>query len=146
MRIRQLIGATGVLAFAATAGHAAGVFEKMWMGGVAGKDGSTITGSATMKAATDGNGSVVEVSIKGDVAGSVRPWHVHIGSCAAAGGVFGGGRSYTPITADAQGAGTSRATLTATLPDSGRYYVNIHESAANMSRIVACGDLMFHDM
>jgi hypothetical protein len=31
------------------------------------------------------------------------------------------------------------------LPDSGNYYVNIHESAAAMSKIVACGDLLLEE-
>jgi len=52
----------------------------------------------------------------------VRPWHIHIGSCASAGGVLGGGKSYTPITVDAAGAGSSRATLPIALPDTGAVF------------------------
>lgn len=106
---------------------------------ITGKDGAAIHGSAAVKSAdakTD-----VEVKLMGDVAGSVRPWHIHMGSCEKSGGVFGGGRSYTPITIDGKGDGTSKVTLAVALPDTGSFYVNIHESSANMSKIVACGDL-----
>ena len=103
-----------------------------------GKDGAAVHGSGTIKADKT---TEVEIKLMGDVAGAVRPWHIHVGSCAAAGGVFGGGRSYTPITIDAKGEGAGKASLTAVLPDTGSYYVNIHESSANMGKIVACGDL-----
>jgi len=103
-----------------------------------GKDGAAIHGSGTVKADKT---TEVEIKLMGDVAGSVRPWHIHTGSCEKAGGVFGGGRSYTAITIDAKGEGTGKASLTAVLPDTGSFYVNIHESSANMAKIVACGDL-----
>lgn len=106
---------------------------------ITGKDGAAVHGSGVVKA--EDKSTEVEIKLMGDVAGSVRPWHIHTGSCAKAGGVFGGGRSYTPITIDAKGEGTGKASLTAVLPDTGTYYVNIHESSANMAKIVACGDL-----
>lgn len=110
-----------------------------WKGTVAGKDGSKITGTATMAPA--GEGTEVNVMIMGDEAGVTRPWHIHIGSCAKGGGVFGGGRSYTPIAMDGSGHGMTKATLAVAAPDTGSYYVNVHESAGNMGKIVACGDL-----
>lgn len=118
----------------------------MWMGKVAGKDGAALSGDVQMNPGSDANTTVVELTIKGDAASGTRPWHIHIGSCAKPGGVLGGGRSYTPIALDASGNGTSKATLPIAMPDTGSYYVNIHEGAANMSKIVGCGDLMFHKM
>lgn len=115
------------------------------MGTVAGKDGLAITGTAMMKGSDDEKSTIVEVEVKGDAAGSVRPWHIHIGSCAAGGGVLGGGRSYTPMTMDGMGGAKTKATLPIAMPDTGKYYVNVHESASNMGKIVACGDLMHHD-
>lgn len=141
MRYRFIGLSTLVLATAAFTGAA-----NMWMGSITGKDGSKIKGSAEMNPGTQANTTVVSVKLMGDAAGSVRPWHVHIGSCTKPGGVFGSGSAYTPITADASGGGTSKATLAVALPDKGSYYVNIHESASNMAKIVACGDLMFHKM
>lgn len=113
-----------------------------WSGKIAGKDGSKITGEATMKSTADDAGAEVNVMIMGDEAGVTRPWHVHIGSCAKGGGVLGGGKSYTPVAMDGSGHGMSKATLPIAVPDTGSYYVNIHESAGNMGKIVACGDLV----
>lgn len=106
---------------------------------LAGKDGAAVHGSASVK--SEEKTAEVEVKLMGDVAGSVRPWHIHSGSCAKAGAPYGGARSYTPITIDAKGEGTSKASLAVAIPDTGTYYVNIHESSANMGKIVACGDL-----
>ena len=94
-----------------------------------------------MMPTADGAGTVITVALKREAASVVRPWHVHVGSCAKGGGIFGGAGSYTPITIDAKGNGSSKATLMVAAPDSGSYYVNVHESSANMSKIVACGDL-----
>ncbi len=115
--------------------------QSHWMGAIKGKDGAATTGMAMMMAGKSATTTEVSVDLKGETAGVTRPWHIHTGSCAKGGGVFGGGRSYTPITIDEKGAGSSTATLAVALPDTGSYYVNIHESAANMSKIVACGDL-----
>ena len=115
-----------------------------WSGKVMGKSGSKIHGSASMKAGKEHNTTNVMVKISGDGASMTRPWHVHMGSCAKAGGVFGGGNAYTPIAENKKGAGESKATLAVALPDTGSYYVNIHESATAMATIVACGDLK-HD-
>lgn len=112
-----------------------------WMGTITGKDGAATTGMVMMMAGKDAATTEVTVQLKGETVSVVRPWHIHTGSCAKGGGVFGGGKSYTPITIDDKGNGSSKATLAVALPDSGSYYVNIHESGTNMGKIVACGDL-----
>jgi hypothetical protein len=112
-----------------------------WTGMVMGKDPSKIHGTVTMTEGKDANTTEVTVKLSGDVASTTRPWHVHMGSCAKAGGVFGGGKSYTALAGDAKGASESKATLAVALPDTGSYYVNVHESATTMATIVACGDL-----
>lgn len=112
-----------------------------WTAKLAGKDGRKVTGSATVKPTADGKGVDVQVTIDGDTPGATRPWHIHTGSCAKSGGVFGGGRAYSPIIVDAKGHGEAKATVAATPADTTTYYVNIHDSAAAMSIIVACGDL-----
>ncbi|MCA2983879.1 hypothetical protein, partial [Gemmatimonas sp.] len=67
--------------------------------------------------------------------------HVHTGSCRQSGGVVGGGRAYTPLAVDAKGQASGTATIPVPLADSASYYVNIHDAAAAMGVIVACGDL-----
>lgn len=146
MLLRRITLAAAAVALTSTAALAGGRFAAMWMGTVSGKDGSGITGNAQMTPGAEANTTTVEVSLKGDAPSTPRPWHIHIGSCAKPGGVLGGGRSYTPLAGDASGSSASKATLAIALPDTGSYYVNIHESAANMAKIVACGDLMFHKM
>ncbi|MEP7380471.1 MAG: hypothetical protein ABI910_02225 [Gemmatimonadota bacterium] len=146
MRRSSLATALIALAISSTAALAVSPYHLMWSAKIAGKDGSKITGEATMKAGADGATTDVSVMLMGDDAGVTRPWHVHVGSCAKGGGVFGGGKSYTPITIEGSGHGMSKATLMVAIPDTGSYYVNIHESAGNMGKIVACGDMMKHDM
>jgi hypothetical protein len=53
----------------------------------------------------------------------------------------GGGRAYAAIVINDKGQGTGKATLAVALADTTTYYVNIHDAAAAMSTIVACGDL-----
>lgn len=108
---------------------------------LAGRDGRKVTGAATARPSADGKGTEVTVTLDGDTPGATRPWHVHSGSCKQSGGVVGGGRAYTPITIDAKGQGKGTATIPVLLVDSTTYYVNIHDAAAAMGIIVACGDL-----
>ena len=44
-------------------------------------------------------------------------------------------------TIDAKGNGSAKATVPAVFADTSTYYVNLHDAAAAMSIIVACGDL-----
>ena len=113
-----------------------------WMGTLEGKEGMKTTGSAMMMASSDGKATEVTIELKGETPSATRPWHVHSGTCAKAGPPLGGMKPYTPITMDAKGTGVSKATLAIVVPDTGSYNVNIHESATNMSKIVACGNLM----
>ncbi|MEP6766660.1 MAG: hypothetical protein ABJB66_20255 [Gemmatimonadaceae bacterium] len=112
-----------------------------WAAAVKGTDGMKLHGSATVKATADDKQTMVDFKIENDVAGSVRPWHIHSGSCAKTGGVVGGGGNYPAITVDAKGNGEGKATLSMVVPDTGMYYINVHESKENMGHSVACGDL-----
>ncbi|MCA2991002.1 CHRD domain-containing protein [Gemmatimonas sp.] len=112
-----------------------------WVATLQGRDGRKVTGSASARLAADGKSTEVTVTIDGDTPGATRPWHIHTGSCRQSGGVFGGGRAYTPIAVDAKGQGRATATVPAVPADSATYYVNIHDAATAMNIIVACGDL-----
>lgn len=106
-----------------------------------GKDGRKAHGSAIVSPSKDGTGTEVAVTLTDDTPGATRPWHIHTGSCNKGGGVVGGPRVYTPIIINDKGEGTGKATLPIALADTVAYYVNIHDAAAAMSIIVACGDL-----
>ncbi len=144
MRIRSLFAVSAVVVTAAALPFTP--LAGMWMGDVAGKDGNPLTGSAMMMAGSEANTTQVDLELKGEAAGTVHPWHIHIGSCTRPGAPFGGGKPYTPITIGADGKGKAKAIVPIAMPDTGSFYANIHESATNMAKIVACGDLKFGKM
>jgi Cu-Zn family superoxide dismutase len=124
---------------------AAALRHVAWDGMVLGKGASKIRGLTEMVGGTVKGTTAVSVSIKGDVPGATRPWHVHIGSCKKAGAILGGANAYTPLTVQPSGAAESKSTLRLALPDSGEFYVSVHESVAKMGTVIACGDLLLED-
>ena len=112
-----------------------------WTATLNSMNGSTVKGTASLAPGTASGASVATASITGGKSGSTYPWHIHTGTCAAGGGVFGTGAAYKPIMAGADGSGTSTANLTAAAPTTGDFHVNIHASAQDMKTLVACGDL-----
>jgi hypothetical protein len=133
-----LLSVTSSLAFAL-------VRHDAWEGMVMGKDGSKIRGDIEMEKGAKPKTTSVSVDYKGDVAGASRPWHVHVGSCAKGGAVLGDAAAYGVLKVSATGTAKAKITLAMAMPEDGSYYVNIHESAANMGKIVACGDLLMHE-
>ena len=127
MPLPRLAAAIGVAAFA-VAGYSATLTPP------AGSS-STVNGTAGV------NGSTAWVKLTGGTAGATYPWHVHVGPCGSNGGVFGAASAYKPITISSAGNGSSKATLSMALPDTGSYYVNIHASSSDMKTIVSCGNL-----
>jgi hypothetical protein len=99
---------------------------------------SKVGGTATLAAGTAAGTSVATLSLTGGTPGTAYAWHVHTGKCGS-GGVFGGGASYKPVTAGADGKASSTANLKAAMPANGDYHVNVH-LASDMS-VIACGNL-----
>jgi superoxide dismutase, Cu-Zn family len=114
---------------------------------IVGVSGSNIRGSGLVTPSEKANEARTAVTIKfeKDVAGAERPWHIHHGTCAKPGIIVGGARIYPAIKVDAKGAGNAKLTLPIVLPDTGVFYVSVHESAKNMSKVVACGDMTLED-
>ena len=112
-----------------------------YVASLTGKDGRKAHGSAVVTSTNDGTGTEVTVTLADDTPGATRPWHIHTGSCEKSGGVVGGARAYAPIVINDKGQGAGKATLAVALADTTTYYVNIHDAAAAMGIIVACGDL-----
>jgi hypothetical protein len=137
--VALLLTVTASLASGAVRRHVA------WDGMVLGVGGSKIRGDVEMVAGKVSGTTAIEVTYARDAAGAVRPWHVHVGSCAKGGPVLGAVSAYPVLRVDGKGAAEGKATLRLALPDSGSYYVNIHESAAAMSKVVACGDLLLEE-
>ena len=138
-------GTALLLALSATAANGAVRRHVAWDGMVMGIGGSKIRGEAEMVAGKRVGTTAVEVTYARDASGAVRPWHVHVGSCAKGGPVLGAASAYPVLRVNSKGAAEGKATLRLVLPDSGSFYVNIHESAAAMSKIVACGDLRLEE-
>ena len=141
MKRSSIAGAAALLVLSSSVAFGLVLRHMEYDAKIMGKDGSKITGTAVMKSTADDKGTEIDLKLMGVEASGTHPWHVHTGSCAKSGGVWGGGANYKPIVADAKGAGESKATIAMAVPDTGSYYVNIHESSTNMAKIVACGDL-----
>lgn len=105
-----------------------------WVVQLGAQNASNESGTATLTEA-DGKTTVV-ISVTGEAKGSVQPAHIHMGACPTPGSVV------YPLTnvVDGQSTTTVMATiaeLKAKLP----LAINLHTSAAEMSKYVACGDL-----
>ena len=137
MKRSSFLGAAALLAVSSSVAFGLVLRHMDWAAAVAGKDGSPIHGSATMKSTADDKGTEIDLKLMGVAASASHVWHVHTGSCTKAGAPWGGAGNYKPIVADAKGNGESKATIPLAVPDTGSYYVNIHEG----TKIVACGDM-----
>lgn len=132
-----------LLSLAGTAAAALPHIE--WYATVRGTTNEAIRGDAIMGESSKAGITEVSLSYRGDAATGARPWHVHRGSCAKPGPVFGNGASYKPVMLTGADKYESKAELRIALPDSGDFYVSVHESAANMKTIVACGNMALED-
>ena len=104
--------------------------------------GTSAKGTITL---TKGSGTfTLELKIKGLTAMSSHISHVHIGSCAARGGIK---YALNQVVADGQGDADIKTTLKATYPPTtGRWYVVVHagpdfSSTANQKYLL-CGNLI----
>jgi superoxide dismutase, Cu-Zn family len=110
-----------------------------WNARLTSQSGSTITGTSQALVA-DGR-TRVSISISGASSGASHPWHVHAGSCGSGGPVVGPATAYPPLDVGSAGTATGNAELSLTLNEASDYHVNVHQSAADMGTIVACGNL-----
>jgi hypothetical protein len=89
----------------------------------------------------DPNKTRAHVSITNAVPGGEHPWHVHIGRCGQDQGIFGPAEAYRPLKVGDEGTAEEDAEISAALPTSGEYFINVHASRNNMGTIIACGNL-----
>ncbi len=112
-----------------------------WTTTLESKGGTMVVGTASAMPGSTPGTTAVEIAITGAPANGVHPWHVHVGSCSSGGDIVGPPTDYAPLTADANGAATSMATVNVPAPTSGDFHVNVHMSPTDLGTIVACGDL-----
>ncbi len=142
MRIKKLIVATSVVLATAA--------------GCAGAGGSATTENAvtspaltvTLSPASDsrvsgtamllprGNETQVLISVTGEPAGASEPAHIHTGQC----GPGLGGIAY-PLHNVENGRSTSTVNVPLSSIADGHHAINLHESASNLGRTVACGNI-----
>ncbi|MBV8197511.1 MAG: CHRD domain-containing protein [Candidatus Eremiobacteraeota bacterium] len=97
------------------------------------QNGSGESGTATL---TDANGGVtVVIALKGAPA-SAQPAHIHDGTCSDLKGVAYPLKDVVNGSSTTMVSGTTVAALTAK-----PYAINVHESAANLGKYVACGGI-----
>jgi hypothetical protein len=89
----------------------------------------------------DPNQTRAYVAISNSVPGAVYPWHVHRGHCGSDQGIFGPADAYKPLKVGNDGKASATAELQVSQPKTGDFFVNVHASQRNMTRIVACGNL-----
>lgn len=113
------------------------------------RDSAAITGATTVT--LGGRGSMMRgsssvetramLSLFGAAPGSTHAWHIHLGACGNDRGIIGSPELYTPVVVGNDGRGDMTVTLPFTTPNSGEFYIDVHDSQSSASRIVACAPL-----
>ena len=99
------------------------------------QNGSSESGTATLTQAADG--VTIVLNVNGAPAMPAQPAHVHDGTCADLKGV-----AYPLTSAVAGKSTTSLKDVTIDQLVKGPYAINVHESAANLGKYVACGNIV----
>jgi hypothetical protein len=101
------------------------------------------TASGTITMTTTPTSLTIELKISGLQASSVHVSHIHIGSCAARGGIV---YALNRVIADSQGGADTKTTVKASYPPkTGHWYVVVHvgpDMAGTNSRYLLCGNLV----
>ena len=102
--------------------------------------GSSIQGSASVAPGGSNTQTNATVTVTGSSSGSVHPWHLHRGSCSNDMGIVGPPDAYPMLGVSGDGSARIMVGLPFAKPTSGSYFVSVHRSAQDMTRI-ACGNL-----
>jgi hypothetical protein len=114
-----------------------------WDSSVVGFPGySTLVGSALVSERVGDTSFVADIDMRNDLPGSVRPWHVHFGTCATGGAIVGDPASYAPLVFDGNGAASATARVAFVLDPAIPYHINLHLSPSQLDTLIACGDLI----
>jgi hypothetical protein len=98
---------------------------------------------ANVTAVSSGRGTSVAVAFReaSGMSGTVRPWHVHYGTCGNDQGIVGDANLYAPLRPASDGTATTTSMIPMALSPDRSYFINIHKSPSELSTIVACGQL-----
>jgi hypothetical protein len=102
-----------------------------------------MSGTASLTPSPDGTRTIAMIAVANASPGGLHPWEVRSGECGAAGRpmTFGSQDDYEPLRVGSDGRARATANIDSRIPTSGQYSVVIHASAANLGRVVACGNL-----
>jgi hypothetical protein len=99
------------------------------------ENNSGISGTATLSG--QGNQTKVIIDLTGQPAGASMPVHIHRGQC----GPTLDPKPVDPLHSVEGGTSTTVVNVPLRSLTTGRYAINVHESAANISHFVACGNI-----
>jgi len=101
-----------------------------------------INGDATVVEVVNEAAFTASITIRNDVVGAIRPWHVHFGTCATGGAIVGEDAAYPRLQVGADGAATVNVMIRVGLDPALAYHINVHKSDAEFNTIIACGDMI----
>lgn len=103
----------------------------------------SVTGAATVLEVAGNTSFTANISLRNDLTGTARPWHVHAGTCATGGDIVGDDAAYPRLSIGTDGAASATVTIRdRALDPAAQYHVNVHESNAQFTTLIACGDLI----
>jgi hypothetical protein len=116
-----------------------------WSAALSPSNGSTVSGTATAEGVGTADSTRVKISIHGAKPNATLPWHIHLGTCSAAGRVLGPAAAYSKLRTTGTGSADALVTLPIRPSKSGSYVVQVHRTAASPAKpgtdVIACGDL-----
>lgn len=113
-----------------------------WSGAATASPGFTGAGANATARSTSG-GTSINVAFREarGMSGTVRPWHLHFGTCGNDQGIVGDANAYQALRPGPDGTASASAAISVPLDPSRSYFVNIHKSPTELQTIVACGAL-----
>ena len=102
----------------------------------------TLTGDAVVAEVVSEAAFTATITIRNDIVGSIRPWHVHFGTCATGGAIVGDDTAYPRLQVTSGGTASVNVMIRVGLDPAVAYHVNVHKSDAEFNTIIACGDMV----
>lgn len=102
---------------------------------------SGLHGNAILMPAASIRETQALLTLEGGTPHAVHPWYVQLGDCGNDRGVLAGLIAYPPIVLGETGDARMTVMLPFTMPTTGRYFVSVRQSEANVSTVIACGNL-----
>jgi superoxide dismutase, Cu-Zn family len=116
--------------------------ELEWLGSVSGVEEWTgVTAEAAMRWTEGNEFFTAGIALAGDEPGAVRPWHVHLNTCAEGGAIFGLDEHYPRLEVGADGTAAVVVDVPMVPSPNVGYHVNVHLSEEEMDVVIACGDI-----